>query len=130
MNEQKIPDYSSEELDLEQAINLLDQAFMSNDPRIRECLKRLMVVVALCETGVASDRNRPEGPLRRLINDVHSLYRRIDNLERQLLTPQNRYYEHKTWTTDHTIHGALPIGLDWGSRLVAGGDSLGITGEK
>ena len=63
--------------DLEKIINVLDEAIMSDDPRIQECLRRLMVTVALIE----STDSIKTGPLRQLFNEVDRLSGRISQLE-------------------------------------------------
>jgi hypothetical protein len=74
------PEKSADEISLEQVISVLDQAFMSTDPRIQECLRRLMVTVALIEPKRDSDF-RMAGPLRRLFDTVRDLQNRVNVLE-------------------------------------------------
>jgi len=74
---------TQDDFDLERIIDCLDQAMMSEDPRIRECLRRLMVTVALIDPeGRRGDKR--VGPLRQLVDDIGHLNRRLSKLEEEL----------------------------------------------
>jgi uncharacterized membrane protein len=73
------------DFDLDRFVDLFDEAMTSKDPRVVETLRKLMMIVALTrpETSELSiDRNR--GPLRRLLEDVNHLNRRMHDMEDQI----------------------------------------------
>ena len=70
------------DFDLERFINMFDEALTSRDPRVVDALRGLMMTVTLTRSetrGVMEDRRG--GPLRRLMQDVNDLHRRIVRLE-------------------------------------------------
>lgn len=70
------------DFDLERFIDMFDTAMTSNDPRVVETLRKLMMIVALTapETNsVAIDRQH--GPLRRMFEDMNHLNRRMRDME-------------------------------------------------
>ena len=94
--------------DLERIMNVLDEAIMSRDPRVEECLRRLMVVVAL--TRPEGERGGlSQGPLRRLQQDLREVHQRISSLESQihrmnvmLVDRGGQQYEQKFWIAPTT----------------------------
>jgi hypothetical protein len=86
MSAARDPDQS--DFDLERFINMFDEALTSRDPRVIDALRGLMMTVTLTRSetrDVMEDRQR--GPLRRLVEDVNDLHRRIAHLE----NTQSRY---------------------------------------
>jgi len=80
MSAARDPDQS--DFDLERFINMFDEALTSRDPRVIDALRGLMMTVTLTRSetmDVMGDRRR--GPLRRLLEDVNDLHRRIVRLE-------------------------------------------------
>jgi hypothetical protein len=80
MSAARDPDQS--DFDLEQFINMFDEALTSRDPRVIDALRGLMMMVTLTRSetrDVMEDRRT--GPLRRLVEDVNALNRRIAHLE-------------------------------------------------
>jgi hypothetical protein len=76
------------DFDLERFINMFDEALTSRDPRVIDALRGLMMTVTLTRSetrDVMEDRRT--GPLRRLVEDVNDLHRRISHLE----NTQSRY---------------------------------------
>ena len=68
----------SADFDLEQFIDLFDEALTSTDPRVKQALGHLMTITAL----IASNKHsRTEGPLRRLFDDMRNIINRIERLE-------------------------------------------------
>jgi hypothetical protein len=86
MSAARNPDQS--DFDLERFINMFDEALTSRDPRVIDALRGLMMMVTLTrsETRDAME-DRRTGPLRRLLEDVNDLHRRIAHLE----NTQSRY---------------------------------------
>jgi HAMP domain-containing protein len=69
------------DLDLERCFNLFDQALTSNDERVVDSLRNLMMVVAL----VAPEMPRPRlGPLRRMREEIESMNRAISQLANEI----------------------------------------------
>jgi hypothetical protein len=95
MSAARNPDQS--DFDLERFINMFDEALTSRDPRVIDALRGLMMMVTLTrsETRDAME-DRRTGPLRRLVEDVNDLHRRIAHLENtqsrhQIKADQERY---------------------------------------
>ena len=92
------PDKS--DFDLERFINMFDEALTSRDPRVIDALRGLMMMVTLTrsETRDAME-DRHTGPLRRLMQDVNDLHRRIAHLEntqsRGVARPAQERYEYE-----------------------------------
>ena len=86
MSAARNPDQS--DFDLERFINMFDEALTSRDPRVIDALRGLMMMVTLTR-GETRDvmENRQQGPLRRLMQDMNDLHRRIAHLE----NTQSRY---------------------------------------
>ena len=68
--------------DINTIIDVLDRAMMSEDNRIQDALKRLMVTSALVDTTQTQDRKL--GPLRELSRETQHLRQRITNLEHEM----------------------------------------------
>lgn len=73
-----------EDFDMERFIDMFDTAMTSDDPRIKNALRQLMMIVILTEP---EDKNtgltHRNGPLRRLYEDVRNLNTRLTNLDDQ-----------------------------------------------
>jgi hypothetical protein len=69
------------DFDLERFINMFDEAMTSQDPRVTDALRSLMMMVILTRPDVREGHGRNSGPLRRLFEDVHHLNRRMYDLE-------------------------------------------------
>jgi hypothetical protein len=80
MSAARDPDQS--DFDLERFINMFDEALTSRDPRVIDALRGLMMMVTLTRSetrDVMGDRRG--GPLRRLMQDMNDLHRRVIRLE-------------------------------------------------
>lgn len=71
------------DFDLEQIVQVIDQALESDDPRIKDALRALMTITVLC-TAEHPDQKLHNGPLARLIEDMQNLNRRLGRLEDDL----------------------------------------------
>lgn len=69
--------------DLDRIIDCLDEAIMSTDPRVQECLRRLMVTVALIQPEGRREDTR-QGPLRQMMSDMRDINNRLHTLESQV----------------------------------------------
>lgn len=96
------------DFDLERFIDMFDQALTSDDPRVVDALRSLMMMTILTKpesTGPAVDRER--GPLRRVIEDINSLARRTSRLEEEARRAEtSRYKEQYQYKWDTTPYPA------------------------
>ena len=79
MSAARDPDQS--DFDLERFINMFDEALTSRDPRVIDALRGLMMMVTLTRSETRNVMDTRQGPLRRLMQDVNDLHRRIVRLE-------------------------------------------------
>ena len=68
------------DFDLETFVDLFDTAVSSNNPTVQRALKNLILVSAIVNAQENSEGLR-KGPLRRLVDDIQVLNKRIGNLE-------------------------------------------------
>jgi hypothetical protein len=71
------------DFDLERFINMFDQALTSNDPRVVDALRSLMMMVILTKPEGETPTGRT-GPLRRMYEDHRDIIRRINNIDESL----------------------------------------------
>jgi len=80
------------DFDLERFVDMFDEALTSQDPRVMNALRSLMMIVALTRPesrdGGLHDRNH--GPLRRLYEDVNHLNKRLHSLEDDVRQMKNQ----------------------------------------
>jgi DNA primase catalytic subunit len=69
------------DFDLERFVDMFDEAMTSQDPRVMDSLRSLMMIVTLTRPELKTEHSRNHGPLRRLFEDINHLNRRIYNLE-------------------------------------------------
>ena len=74
------------DFDLERFVDMFDEAITSQDPRVMDALRGLMMMVTLTrpESRNSGLHDRNAGPLRRLHEDMNHLHRRIERMEEQL----------------------------------------------
>ena len=85
----------SADYDLERFIEMFDTAMMSNDPRIKQALRQLMMMVILTDSGDhESKQRRDPGPLQEMFDDLKDLRRRVHDIERRMLATFPRESEH------------------------------------
>jgi hypothetical protein len=107
MSAARNPDQS--DFDLERFINMFDEALTSRDPRVIDALRGLMMMVTLTRSeGKDVMEDRRTGPLRRLLEDVNDLHRRIARLEEILSSQlakqgQERYENFQSYKSDYAI---------------------------
>ncbi len=78
------------DFDLERFIDMFDEAMTSQDPRVIDALRNLLMIVTLTRPEVRATHDRNSGPLRRLFEDMHHLNRRLYDIEatiRRVSTP-------------------------------------------
>lgn len=76
-----------EDFDLERFIDMFDQALTSNDERVINALRSLMMMVIL--TNPEDSQKRAVGPLKRMVEDQNHLFRRLEQIETQIRSLQN-----------------------------------------
>ena len=70
------------DFDLETFVDLFDTALTSDNPTVRRAFKNLILVASIVQAEENGD-TLANGPLRRLVEDVRNLNRRISNMEAQ-----------------------------------------------
>jgi len=78
----------SADFDLDRFIRMFDEALTSEDPRVIDALRGLLMIVAL--TRSESKPSIERGPLRRLVNDVTNLNRRLGAVENRVLAESSQ----------------------------------------
>jgi len=98
----------SADFDLERFVDMFDEALISQDPRVMNALRSLMMMVTLTrpESRDSGLHDRNSGPLRRLYEDVNHLNKRLHSLEddvRQMRNQEHRDREgyHKGYRYDY-----------------------------
>lgn len=82
----------SNEIDLEQFIQVLDNALASDDPKIKKALKKFLFIAALAMEG------DPEpGPFSAMLDEMDDLRRRVRDLENAQMQKQNYVFDDY-WT--------------------------------
>ena len=71
------------DFDLDRFVNLFDEAMTSKDPRVVETLRNLLMIVTLTRPETYNEHSRRAGPLRRMIEDIHNLNRRVSRMEEE-----------------------------------------------
>lgn len=84
--------------DLERFTEMFDQALTSDDPRVKNALRQLMMMVILTDTDDHEGRRRSHGPLRQMQQDmrdqfkwIRRLEQEIENLKKQIANPLGGY---------------------------------------
>jgi hypothetical protein len=105
----------SADYDLDRFVELFDEALTSNDPRVKNALRQLMMMVILTsnehEDRVRAHSHR-EGPLRRMQEDVRDMATRMHKLDEQI-----RRMEFEIRRIDNQppagYHGGMGGGEKW-----------------
>ena len=110
----------SSDFDLDRFINMFDEALTSEDPRVIDALRGLLMIVTLTRPEAKTSVER--GPLRRLVNDVTNLNRRLGVVENRVLAErdqaisttdkyngtafgqvESRLYPNEVWAQEHQV---------------------------
>jgi hypothetical protein len=97
------------DFDLERFIDMFDTAMTSNDPRVIETLRKLMMIVALTAPESSGRHDRNHGPLRRMFEDMHHLNQRMSRMDEELRNVTNKLYEPRqayNWDDKYTMQAA------------------------
>jgi hypothetical protein len=101
------------DFDLETFVDLFDTAMTSDNPAVQRAFKNLLMVTAIVHAKQEGQGlQSPQGPLRRLVDDVRNMNYRINELE----------YQRRTITTPNPnvpIPGTVP-GPFWTSPNTTG----------
>lgn len=102
------------DFDLEQFIDLFDTALASDNPAVKRALKNLLMIATLVDSDIPAEQ-RVRGPLRRLVDDLQNINRRLSQLEHDSV---QRTYT-RTITTPYTGGGGGAIGspAQWPGNL-------------
>jgi len=71
----------SADFDLERFVDMFDEAMTSQDLRVMDALRGLMMMVLLTRPEIKTEHSRNHGPLRRLFEDMNHLNRRMHDME-------------------------------------------------
>lgn len=79
--------------DLERFVEMFDEAMTSDDPRVKNALRQLMMMVILTDNSSdhEAERRRNRGPLRQICDDVRNIARKTNRLEEEV-----NYLRHLT----------------------------------
>lgn len=87
------------DFDLERFIDMFDTAMTSEDPRVVETLRKLLMIVALTQPETGSvEHDRQRGPLRRMFDDMNNLNRRMHDMEEGFRSIQRE--RERSWSKD------------------------------
>ena len=83
------------DFDLERFVDMFDEALISQDPRVMNALRSLMMMVTLTrpESRDSGLHDRNHGPLRRLYEDVNHLNSRLHRMEDDVRQMKNQRRE-------------------------------------
>ena len=110
------------DFDLERFVDMFDEAMTSQDPRVINALRSLMMMVLLTRPEIKTEHSHRDGPLRRLFEDVNHLNRRMYDMEdkvkdmRRISRSTDNYeyekYHNKNYTLTATQSMAAQIDRD------------------
>ena len=84
------------DFDLERFINMFDEAMTSEDPRVIETLRSLMMIVALTRPESTDINNPKKGPLRRAFEDMSHMWKRLERMDEELRQLHHRVSRSET----------------------------------
>jgi hypothetical protein len=91
MREKDAADY-----DLERFVEMFDRALTSDDPRVKNALRQLTMMVILTDNDDHEGRARSKnGPLRRMQEDMRDQFRWIKRLEQEVETVKKQLSYHE-----------------------------------
>lgn len=117
------------DFDLERFIDMFDTALTSDDPRVVETLRRLLMIVVLTKP----EGQEEIGPLRRLYEDVNHLNRRLNRLEEETdraLRSAKQRWEQTAYNWEdyekYTLTSAQQVDQDVINQLKAAARAKGL----
>jgi len=104
----------SNEIDLEQFIQVLDHALATDDPKIKKALRKFLFIAAL-----AMDEDPEPGPFTAMFEEMDDLRNRIKILE---LKNQTTFTDNKDyWYGSSTGTGSMPTWITGGGTSTSSG---------
>ena len=104
------------DFDLERFIDMFDEALTSNDERVVNALRSLMMMVILTKPeGLKDPSNRDVGPLRQIFDDMHQLNRNFHDVNERLRRLENEtrsdkgYHARDYWDRQNKWNLAEPM---------------------
>jgi hypothetical protein len=99
------------DFDLERFVDMFDEALLSQDSRVMNALRSLMMMVTLTrpESRDSGLHDRNHGPLRRLYEDVNHLNSRLHRMEHEVQQMRNSYkdkYSYPYEKYDYSMQAA------------------------
>ena len=99
------------DFDLERFVDMFDEALLSQDSRVMNALRSLMMMVTLTrpESRDSGLHDRNHGPLRRLYEDVNHLNSRLHRMEDEVQQMRNSYkdkYSYPYEKYDYSMQAA------------------------
>jgi len=102
-------DKDSSDFDLETFVDLFDTAMTSNNPAVQKAFKNLLMITSIVHAKQEGLQSL-QGPLRRLVDDIRNLNRRLSDLENKNIypggglpgTPMPSYPVGPTWVSPNT----------------------------
>lgn len=89
------------DFDLDRFIDMFDEAMMSQDPRVIETLRKLMMIVVLTRPEVPAqgyDGGRKTGPLRRMHEDLNHLNNRMHRMDEEIRSLASRTHQAESYS--------------------------------
>ena len=134
MREKDAADY-----DLERFTEMFDQALISNDPRVKNALRQLMMMVILTDTDDHEGEQRARhGPLRQMQMDMREQFKWIQRLEREIenlkanLTQTNGLggYRSQGWPRDYDPNYKSLSPKEYWNQAIPAGDTMEQIAKK
>jgi hypothetical protein len=106
------------DFDLERFVDMFDEALTSQDPRVVNALRSLMMMVTLTrpESRDSGLHDRNSGPLRRLYEDVNHLNSRLHRMEEEVRQMRNSYkdkYSYPYEKYDYSMQAAQQLAANF-----------------
>ena len=97
------------DFDLERFVNMFDEALTSQDPRVMETLRSLMMIVTLTRPESNDAHYDRKGPLRRAFEDMNHLWKRLEQMEEELRQMHQRMSQsdrerYREWPRDDAAY--------------------------
>ena len=86
------------DFDLDRFIDMFDEAMMSEDPRVIETLRKLMMIVVLTRPEIPNHHDRRTGPLRSLYEDFHHMNQRMHRMEEEIRSLASRTHQAESYS--------------------------------
>ena len=101
--------------DLERFVEMFDQALTSDDPRVKNALRQLMMMVILTDTDDHEGRARSRhGPLRRMQQDMRDQFKWIQRLEQEIESVKKQLSYHEMQRQGGAGYRDQDYGLKYG----------------